>query len=82
MIKWLCVSASAAKSVLGVAVLLGLCLQIGDIKALLDNRTQGASLYGATDAERATVIGGKLAHYGEGAGVAALWRALLQQRII
>lgn len=38
--------------------------QFGDLKALVDNRTQGASLYGATDFERATVIGGKLAHYG------------------
>lgn len=72
MSKLSCVSATAYISVLGVVVLLGLCLQIGDIKALLDNRTQGASLYGATDTERATVIGGKLAHYGEGAGVAAL----------
>jgi fatty acid desaturase (delta-4 desaturase) len=40
-------------------------VQVGDIKGLLDNRTQGASLYGATQAEKATVIGGKLAHYGE-----------------
>lgn len=30
----------------------------------MENRTQGASLYGATDFEKATVIGGKLAHYG------------------
>lgn len=40
-------------------------MQIGDIKGLLDNRTQGASLYGATDFEKKTVIAGKLAHYGE-----------------
>jgi hypothetical protein len=31
----------------------------------LDKRTQGASLYGATDFEKKTVIAGKLAHYGE-----------------
>lgn len=43
----------------------GCVLQIGDIKGLLDNRTQGASLYGASDFEKKTVIAGKLAHYGE-----------------
>jgi len=43
--------------------LLQFVFQIGDIKGLLDNRTQGASLYGATNAEKATVIGGKLTHY-------------------
>jgi fatty acid desaturase (delta-4 desaturase) len=38
---------------------------MSDIKSLLDNRTVGASLYGATNAERASVIAGKLTHYGE-----------------
>jgi len=37
--------------------------QIGDIQALFENKTQGATLYGATPWERATVILGKLAHY-------------------
>jgi hypothetical protein len=40
-------------------------LQFGDLKALADNRTQGASLYGATDVEKKTVVWGKLTHYGE-----------------
>lgn len=30
----------------------------------MTNRTPGATLYGATDTERSTVIAGKLAHYG------------------
>ena len=34
--------------------LLQLAFQAGDIKALLDNRTVGATMHGATDAERAT----------------------------
>lgn len=55
------------------------CLQIGDIKALLDKRTQGASLYGATQAEKMTVIGGKLAHYGEEGVVTSLNRCCLTQ---
>lgn len=38
-------------------------IQVGDIKALVDNRTVGASLYGATDDERNTVVAGKLLHY-------------------
>jgi fatty acid desaturase (delta-4 desaturase) len=38
-------------------------VQVGDIKALIVNRTEGATLYGATDMERATVVLGKLAHY-------------------
>jgi hypothetical protein len=37
--------------------------QFGDIKALLTNRTEGATLYGATAGERGTVIAGKAAHY-------------------
>lgn len=38
--------------------------QAGDIKALFDNRTHGASLYGAGAWERTTVVLGKLAHFG------------------
>lgn len=37
--------------------------QIGDWKALLENRTTGTTLYGASNFERATVVAGKLAHY-------------------
>ncbi len=37
--------------------------QVGDIKALLDNRTVGATLYGAQNIEKATVILGKFAHW-------------------
>ncbi|KAL4444962.1 hypothetical protein ABPG77_004012 [Micractinium sp. CCAP 211/92] len=44
--------------------LLQLVFQIGDWQALLANRTAGATMYGATTAERATVVLGKLAHYG------------------
>jgi len=43
--------------------LLQLIFQVGDWKALFDNRTQGATLHGATDFERATLVAGKLAHY-------------------
>ena len=43
-------------------------LQFGDLKALADNRTQGASLYGATELEKKTVVWGKLTHYGEAEG--------------
>ncbi|KAI8471451.1 MAG: fatty acyl delta4 desaturase [Monoraphidium minutum] len=43
--------------------LLTLVFQIGDIQALFDNRTVGATLYGATAWERATVVLGKAAHY-------------------
>jgi fatty acid desaturase (delta-4 desaturase) len=46
------------------AVCFLLYLQAGDIQGLLTNRTVGASLYGATDAERQTVIIGKFIHYG------------------
>lgn len=38
--------------------------QVGDLKGLFDNRTQGATLYGASAWERATVVLGKLAHFG------------------
>lgn len=44
--------------------LLQLIFQVGDIKGLLENRTGGASLYGATPFEKATVVLGKLAHFG------------------
>lgn len=47
-------------------------LQAGDISALLGNRTPGASLYGATEVERKTVVAGKLAHYGLLLGLPAL----------
>jgi len=43
---------------------LNLAFQAGDIQGLFDNRTVGATLYGATPFEKATVILGKLAHYG------------------
>ncbi|KIZ05639.1 hypothetical protein MNEG_2324 [Monoraphidium neglectum] len=43
--------------------LLTLVFQIGDIQALFENKTQGATLYGATNFERATVVMGKLIHY-------------------
>lgn len=36
---------------------------MGDWKALFDNRTQGATLHGATNFERGTLVVGKLAHY-------------------
>mmetsp|Transcript_11219 Transcript_11219/g.24171 ORF Transcript_11219/g.24171 Transcript_11219/m.24171 type:complete len:511 (+) Transcript_11219:159-1691(+) len=42
---------------------LTLVFQVGDIKGLLDNRTVGATLYGASDFEKATVVAGKVAHY-------------------
>lgn len=38
--------------------------QIGDWKALLTNRTVGATLYGASDFEKFTVVAGKFLHYG------------------
>jgi len=41
-----------------------LVLQFGDLQGLLTNRTAGATLYGATQAEKATVLAGKAAHYG------------------
>jgi hypothetical protein len=50
----------AAESVAGLL----LSVQAADIKGLVDERTPGASLYGATDFEKKTVIAGKLAHYG------------------
>ncbi|GIL65912.1 hypothetical protein Vafri_19551 [Volvox africanus] len=42
---------------------LQLVFQVGDWKALFDNRTVGATMYGASEFERKTVIAGKLAHY-------------------
>jgi fatty acid desaturase (delta-4 desaturase) len=39
------------------------CLQYGDINGLLTNRTAGATLYGADEQEKNTVLLGKLAHY-------------------
>lgn len=42
---------------------LNLVFQFGDIKALLENRTVGATLYGASPFEKATVVLGKLVHY-------------------
>jgi hypothetical protein len=38
-------------------------LQYGDINGLLSNRTAGATLYGADQQEKNTVLLGKLAHY-------------------
>jgi len=35
---------------------LNLVFQAGDIQGLLDNRTVGATLYGATPLEKATVV--------------------------
>eukprot|EP00879_Flechtneria_rotunda_P002961 GHRR01003178.1.p1 GENE.GHRR01003178.1~~GHRR01003178.1.p1 ORF type:complete len:477 (+),score=112.19 GHRR01003178.1:211-1641(+) len=52
--------------------MLQIMFQFGDLKALLTNRTEGATLYGATDAERATVLAGKAAHYGLLLGLPAL----------
>lgn len=43
--------------------LLNVVFQVGDWQALLTGRTKGASLYGASAFEKATVVGGKLAHY-------------------
>ncbi|CAG9463863.1 unnamed protein product [Pedinophyceae sp. YPF-701] len=43
---------------------LQLVFQIGDWQALFTNRTKGATLYGVSALERATVVAGKLAHYG------------------
>jgi fatty acid desaturase (delta-4 desaturase) len=43
--------------------LLTVVFQIGDIKGLFDKRTVGASLYGASNFEKATVIAGKITHY-------------------
>lgn len=43
--------------------LLTVVFQIGDLKGLVDKRTVGASLYGASNFEKATVIAGKAAHY-------------------
>ncbi|GBF97145.1 hypothetical protein Rsub_10332 [Raphidocelis subcapitata] len=43
--------------------LLTLVFVFGDLQALFDNRTQGATLYGATAWERATVVLGKVAHF-------------------
>lgn len=37
--------------------------QWGDLQGLVDNRTIGATLYGASNLEKATVIAGKLVHY-------------------
>jgi hypothetical protein len=59
-----------------------LSLQVADIKALGDERTPGASLYGATDFEKKTVIAGKVAHYGRcwgilRCGVASFWHIFL-----
>ncbi|GLC37938.1 hypothetical protein PLESTF_000608400 [Pleodorina starrii] len=42
---------------------LQLVFQVGDWKALMDNRTVGATMYGVSDFERGTVVVGKLAHY-------------------
>eukprot|EP00892_Ulva_mutabilis_P003155 jgi/Ulvmu1/12840/UM098_0025.1 len=44
--------------------LLQLGFQISDMVSLASNRTPGASLYGATDFERKSVIAGKIAHWG------------------
>mmetsp|Transcript_33218 Transcript_33218/g.78780 ORF Transcript_33218/g.78780 Transcript_33218/m.78780 type:complete len:534 (-) Transcript_33218:142-1743(-) len=38
--------------------------QLGDITSLFSNRTKGATLYGATNVERLTVVLGKALHWG------------------
>lgn len=43
--------------------MLQLVFQVGDWQALFDKRTQGASLYGASNFEKGTLVAGKLAHY-------------------
>lgn len=43
--------------------LLQVGFQISDMASLASNRTPGASLYGATDFERKSVIAGKVAHW-------------------
>lgn len=43
--------------------LLQLAFQAGDWKALFTGRTEGASLYGATPAEKASLVAGKAVHY-------------------
>eukprot|EP00199_Chlamydomonas_sp_CCMP681_P000966 CAMPEP_0119102420 /NCGR_PEP_ID=MMETSP1180-20130426/1176_1 /TAXON_ID=3052 ORGANISM="Chlamydomonas cf sp, Strain CCMP681" /NCGR_SAMPLE_ID=MMETSP1180 /ASSEMBLY_ACC=CAM_ASM_000741 /LENGTH=516 /DNA_ID=CAMNT_0007086713 /DNA_START=15 /DNA_END=1565 /DNA_ORIENTATION=+ len=42
---------------------LNLIFQFGDLKGLVENKTVGATLYGASPLEKATVVLGKLAHY-------------------
>lgn len=42
---------------------LQLAFQLGDVNALIANRTPGATLYGASKAEKATLVLGKVAHY-------------------
>jgi fatty acid desaturase (delta-4 desaturase) len=49
-----------------------LILQYGDINGLLTNRTGGATLYGADEQEKKTVLLGKVAHYGLLAGLPLL----------
>ncbi|MEW5311629.1 MAG: hypothetical protein WDW38_003328 [Sanguina aurantia] len=42
---------------------LQLAFQLGDVNALIANRTPGATLYGASKEEKATLVLGKVAHY-------------------
>lgn len=51
---------------------LQLAFQYGDINALLTNRTAGATLYGADQQEKNTVLLGKVAHYTLLAGIPLL----------
>jgi fatty acid desaturase (delta-4 desaturase) len=44
--------------------LLQLMFQVGDWQGLLQNRSQGATMYGANTTERVSVVVGKLLHYG------------------
>jgi fatty acid desaturase (delta-4 desaturase) len=44
--------------------LLTIVFQWGDIKGLMENRCDGASLYGASPFEKASVLFGKFSHYG------------------
>ena len=43
--------------------LLHLGFQVSDLASLMSNRTPGVTLFGATDFEKRTVIGGKIAHW-------------------
>ncbi|KAK3246002.1 hypothetical protein CYMTET_44453 [Cymbomonas tetramitiformis] len=44
--------------------LMQVAFEVGDLKAVFDKRTAGASLRGATPFEYATVFGGKIVHWG------------------
>ena len=52
--------------------LLQLAFQAGDVAALLQNRTHGATLYGASAGDRAVAVAGKVAHFALLAGAPLL----------